>query len=439
MTAAVRFGLVAAALLAAGCAAGDDVAVVRAPAATTASAPAATSEPTTASTDAPPGASALSTVPATEPPPTEPTSTGAPDVAPTPDAPPPPTDEVVDTTSPPVDDAGTTGARSCVAALPVDRQAALVVWPAVYSSDWSSAVATVGRLQLGGVVLMRPRGWTVDEVGRRLAELEQQAELGLLVATDEEGGDVQRLAIAGELPSQQAVSETLTVDAARDLVASHAAVIAGLGIDVVLGPVVDVVPPDGVVALTRSRFFTGGPDVVAAYAAAYADGWESAGLLPVLKHYPGHGAATADTHVSGALTPPLAQLAGWDLRPYVALAQRSPAVMVGHLTVPDLTSDAPATRSPAAIAYLRDVLGYRDALVISDALGMGAVGLPVAEATVRALAAGIDVAIFTDLSQTAAAVDAIVAAVGSGAVPGARLEDAATRVMERLIADGQGC
>lgn len=334
-------------------------------------------------------------------------------------------------------------AGGCATDLTTREQAALLVWPSVYSSSWAEAQRVVSDHGIGGVLLMRPEGWSPDELAQRLAALEAGSRHGLVVATDEEGGDVQRLRVVGELASQRAVSTSMSPDDATLLIASHANAVRATGVDMVLGPVVDVEPNAGDVPLQPSRFFVGDPVAVSSYAAAYIDGWTEAGLLAVVKHYPGHGAASGDTHITAGVTPSFADIEGWDLRPYAELADRVAtddlAVMVGHLTVPDLTDGVPATRSASAIDHLRDELGYGDALLITDALGMAAVGLAEPEASVLAVAAGIDIVIFTQTSQTGAVIDALVAAVDNGQISADQLEASATKVMRLLERDGHTC
>jgi len=316
---------------------------------------------------------------------------------------------------------------------------ALLVWPAVYPDAWGDAIAVVRDQGVGGVVLFAADGWDADTLSARIAELDAVASSGLVIATDEEGGRVQRLRGLGELSSQQEVSETLTPAEATGLIAGHAARVGAAGVDVVFAPVADVVPSDGVVSLDRSRFFTGDAGTVTAFAGAYVDAWTNHGIVPVLKHFPGHGSASADTHLGAGVTEPLATLEVSDLVPYRELAVSGAAVMVGHLTVPGLTDDLPATRSPAAVDLLRGTLGYGDALVVSDALGMGAVGISVDTAAVDAVAAGIDVVIFTDTALTTAVIDALEAAVADGTVPIDRVDDAARRVLRVTGAADLGC
>lgn len=327
----------------------------------------------------------------------------------------------------------------CLASLDNRDKAALLVWPSVYSNDWATAVSVVNEHGVGGVILMRPR-LSADTLRSRIDQLDDASDLGVLVATDEEGGDVQRLVDIEPLASQAELSASLSPGDAYTTIATHAAVVAGLGVDIVLGPVVDLLPADGRrPPLQTSRFFQGDSTAVTDYAQAYVDGWKSAGLLPVLKHFPGHGSASGDTHTAAGVTPPIEVLTESDLIPYRRLVETGAGVMLGHLTVPGLTDGLPASTSAPAISYLRDELGYQDALVMTDALDMTAAGGPIPETAVAALVAGADVLLFTSIGETGAVIDAIVSALDTGQLSPERLSDAAGRVLALLEDRGHGC
>jgi beta-N-acetylhexosaminidase len=327
---------------------------------------------------------------------------------------------------------------ACVRSWPLTERIALLVWPAVYSNQWSAAEEVVREQKVGGVVLMKPTDGFAADLAGNLDRLDAASAHGVAVAVDEEGGQVQRLAALGVLPSQQAMS-AMGPAAAGATIAPHAQVLADAGIDVILGPVVDVRPVNGDDPLGQGRLFVGGPDDVAALGAAYVAAWQSAGLLPVLKHYPGHGSASADTHDRLATTPELSALVERDLVPYQVMVGSGAGVMVGHLDVPGLTNGEPASLSPSAVSYLRNELGWGDALVMTDALGMGAVGLSVPDAAVRSLQAGIDVVIFTSTDDAAPVIAAIERAVAAGVLSEAEIDDSATRVARLLEQRGSPC
>lgn len=325
----------------------------------------------------------------------------------------------------------------CLATWTLRDRIALLVWPGAYSDQWTQVEQTVRDLHVGGVLLMQADERFAFDLAVHLDALEQLSPHGLLIATDEEGGDVQRLRALEPMPSQADMSQMAQAERTL-LLDRHAQVVAAAGIDVVLGPIVDVRPVVGSDPLGAGRLFLGDPQAVTTLGAEYVAAWQRAGMLAVLKHFPGHGGATADTHDALATTPPLAAMRSYDLLPFEQLAATGAAVMVGHLSVPGLTDSQPASMNAAAISLLRE-LGYADALVLSDALGMDAIGVAVADAAVLSVQAGIDVVIFTGIGDTLAVIDAIELAVNDGRLTMANIDDSTLRVARLLEADGRPC
>src|ERR1700744_3189026 len=219
------------------------------------------------------------------------------------------------------------------------------------------ARGVVNGYHVGGIFI---GSWTDLSIFKGpLADIAGKAgPLPLAVSVDEEGGRVSRLrSLIGPSPSPRELAQTQTPQQVHDLAAERGKKMRDLGITVDFAPVVDVTDtPDGVIG---DRSFSGDPGTVTAYARAYAQGLRDAGLLPVLKHFPGHGHGSGDSHKGGVVTPPLSALKSNDLVPYRTLVTQAPvAVMVGHLQVPGLTGDDPASLSPAAVQLLRDGIGY---------------------------------------------------------------------------------
>jgi len=183
------------------------------------------------------------------------------------------------------------------------------------------------------------------------------------------------------------------------------------------------------------RSFSADPETVTAYAGAFARGLRDAGVLPVLKHFPGHGSGSGDTHTESVNTPPLEQLQNSDLVPYRTLAGQAPvAVMVGHIEVPGLTGDVPASLSPAALGLLRSG-GYggppfNGPVFTDDLSSMAAITARygVAEAVLRALQAGNDVALWVTTDQVPAVLDRLESAVGGGELSMAAVEASILRM-----------
>ncbi|MET7708414.1 glycoside hydrolase family 3 N-terminal domain-containing protein [Micromonospora sp. NPDC005413] len=261
----------------------------------------------------------------------------------------------------------------------------------------------------------------------------------VLIAIDEEGGDVTRLAHAtgSPYPGNAALGAIGDVALTRRVYQSIGAELAALGITVNLAPTVDVnTADDNPVIGTRS--FGADPVRVAAHAAAAVSGLQAAGVAACAKHFPGHGATVTDSHHElPTVDAPLGLLRQRDLPPFAAVvAAGARAVMTAHIRVPALTGADPATFSRAVLVdLLRTEYGFTGA-VITDALEMKGAAVAaggVGPAAVRALAAGADLLcigakVDAELVERVAA--EIVDALTDGRLTTARVEEAAGRAAE---------
>lgn len=327
---------------------------------------------------------------------------------------------VVTTTMP---DADSNEPLECVAQLDRFTRIGQVLMPGIYGPSPANAIDPDWRV--GGLILMAwPEGSDVDD----LAGLIDTATIPIHLAVDEEGGSVQRLRSLGRLPSAREMA-ALTPEMIVEMITEHGSRVADLGITMVMAPVIDLAPLVGPDTM-GSRTFGEDPLIVTRNAQAVIDGWQGAGITPVVKHFPGHGSASADTHDQPARTPPLDVLLERDLAPYRQLGP-GVAVMVGHLEIPDLGDGLPASLSPLAIeGLLRGELGL-DVLVITDALEMGAITsrFVLGDAAVLALGAGADIVLFTDPTSTPDIIDSIETALVDGSLPEQRLNEAVVRVL----------
>jgi beta-N-acetylhexosaminidase len=293
-------------------------------------------------------------------------------------------------TSPPCDP------QAVIASWPLEQRLAQLLMVGVDAQSGNDAEALVTRYGVGGVFVGgQATGIFVDG---SLARLTTVGPVPPLVAVDEEGGRVQRIdQIAGPIPSARAMAQTMTPAQVREIAAQRGRALRDAGVTMDLAPVVDVSSQSSGQVI-GDRSFSDDPGAVSEYAGAFADGLRDAGVVPVLKHFPGHGHATGDSHRQAAVTPPVVDLEASDLVPYRNLLGAPPVgVMTGHLDVPGLTApDEPASVSANAVRdLLRSELGY-DGFVITDDLSeMAAVRqtYSVPEATLRALAAGSDMAL----------------------------------------------
>ncbi len=245
--------------------------------------------------------------------------------------------------------------------------------------------------------------------------------LPLGVSVDEEGGRVSRLsALIGSQPSPRVLAQTRTPEEVYGIALERGQAMRQLGITIDFAPVVDVTDaPDDTVIGDRS--FGSDPTTVTDYAGAYARGLRDAGLLPVLKHFPGHGHGSGDSHAGSVVTPPVTDLQNNDLVPYRTLDAQAPVgVMVGHMQVPGLTGSDPASLSPAAYALLRsgDYGGpaFNGPVFTDDLSSMRAITdrFGVAEAALRGLQAGADTALWVSTDEVPAVLDRLEKALAAG-------------------------
>jgi beta-N-acetylhexosaminidase len=289
---------------------------------------------------------------------------------------------------------------------------------------------------LAGVTLFGAN--VVGDTAALTAALRAAAPIEPVIAIDEEGGDVTRLAYTSgsPYPGNAALGAVDDVSLTRSVYAAIGADLARLGINTNLAPDADVLDLSGS-AVVGTRSFGSETSVVARHVAAATAGLQSAGVAACAKHFPGHGSTLDDSHLSLAtISGTMAEIRVRDLPPFVAaIAAGSLAIMPGHLLVPELTGSLPATLSPAAVnGLLRGELGF-SGVVISDALEMKAAsavfGIP--EAAVLAVIAGVDLLCLgrqTDEAMYHAVRAAIADAVTSKRLRGDRLEEAVARVAD---------
>ena len=257
-----------------------------------------------------------------------------------------------------------------------------------------------------------------------------------LIAIDEEGGDVTRLAhrTGSPYPGNAALGAVDDPELTRAVYAAIGADLATAGINLDLAPTVDVNSADDN-PIIGTRSFGSSPMLVARHAAAAIEGLQSAGIAACAKHFPGHGATVSDSHLElPTVDATLDLLRERDLPPFAAVvAAGSQAIMSAHIRVPSVTGDDPGTFSKRVlIDLLRGEYGF-DGAIVTDALEMkGAAvtagGIPAA--AVRALSAGADLLCIgakVDRPLVEAVISEIVGAVGDGRLALARLEGAVAR------------
>jgi beta-N-acetylhexosaminidase len=294
-------------------------------------------------------------------------------------------------------------------------------------------LAALRALAPGAIVLFARNVGTPAELRELVAALRATQPLPPLIAIDQEGGRVARIADGVvALPPAMAVGAAGDVAACERLGILAGRDLARLGVSVDYAPVGDcAVDPGNTVIGTRA--YGGDPTHVARFAAAFARGLERGGVAAAIKHFPGHGATAVDSHLAlPHVTDDERTLRARDLVPFAAaVAAAVPIVMTAHVVVDALDPLHPATLSPRILTgLLREELGFTG-VIATDCLQMDAIAGSVGTvaAAVDAIAAGADLVTIShtlDLARDAAA--AIAAAAGDGRLPPARVADARARV-----------
>ncbi|WP_428529733.1 glycoside hydrolase family 3 N-terminal domain-containing protein [Roseibium sp.] len=308
-------------------------------------------------------------------------------------------------------------------------------------------MAVSGQLasgRVGGVMLLGRNIQTPDQLTTLTRHLADQGSgSSVLIAVDQEGGLVQRLpplgdpvtwSTAKDLP---AATDNCTPRKVRAYYARRAAQLGAYNINVNFGPVVDVdINPDNPIIGKKKRSFSADPATVTNCAAGFIAAHQAAGIATALKHFPGHGSSTTDSHTS---LPVISQ--SWhahELEPYRALHRqdRVDMVMMGHLVHPRFsdTPETPASLSKKGIAEARTLAG-EDVIIITDDLEMDAVSdrFSIEDAAVQAIAAGNDIVLFSSFDRSDPELGdrvnaAIVAAVSDGRISETQIDQSTARV-----------
>lgn len=273
-------------------------------------------------------------------------------------------------------------------------------------------VALADRAGLGGVILFA-RNCPSLEIVLALTEAARKLDPEVLVMVDHEGGRVHRLPPPFvRFPPPAIVARHGDPRLVADVARAMARELRAAGFDSGLAPVLDCLLDPARLPVIGDRAFGTEPDAVAACGIAFVEAMLAEAVLPVAKHFPGHGRATLDSHLAlPDVDASLDELERDDLVPFrAALGAGCPAVLVSHVRYRALDPALPASLSSAVISgLLRGRLGF-SGLVLSDDLEMGAVSSTwgVAGAARRFLTAGGDLALICRSAEARVAAAALI-------------------------------
>jgi beta-N-acetylhexosaminidase len=298
-----------------------------------------------------------------------------------------------------------------------------------------------GNVFLGSADL---KNLTLNDIARLNSELQRVSKkynrsIPLLIATDQEGGRVNRLRKGFKLsPSQKRVGEKMDYTQAEKTAESVAEQMKKLGVNVNFSPVGDVNTNLKSHISKLGRSFSSDPERAGELSLAYLRGYSAGGVIGCLKHFPGYGDVSPDPHRFLPVTnKSYEEMERCELVPYIKCIKSGAVemIMTAHIVVPALDGevDIPATLSGKILGgILRNKLGFTG-VIVTDDFNMGAIykkGKDIREYSVRAVEAGVDILLFVaHYDNQIKARDAIYKAVMSGRIPMQRIDESVRRIL----------
>lgn len=307
-----------------------------------------------------------------------------------------------------------------------------------------STRSAFAQYPVGGLVYMSANLTGPDQTTEMLSNMKNFSQdtvgLPIFLGVDEEGGTVTRIASNQEfgvtdVGNMSAVGASGDAQNAYNAGSTIGTYLNNLGFNMDFAPVADVLSnPDN--AVVKDRSFGSDSQLVADMVCAEMNGLNEHQIAPVIKHFPGHGATSGDSH-DGVVTieKSLEELMANELIPFQqAINSGASFVMVGHISVPAITGDnTPASLSNAMVTgVLRDQMGFHG-VVITDAMNMGAItaGYSSADAAVAAINAGVDIILMPDDFKSA--YQGVLDAVANGTISEERINESAARIIKAKL------
>lgn len=292
----------------------------------------------------------------------------------------------------------------------------------------------IEKYKLGGFIMFARefRNGTPESVRATVDSLQSKADIPLLFAVDEEGGDVCRISAFPQYRERRFYSPRYLyshggIDAIRESEEEKCALLSSLGINVNMAPVCDITTEKG--AFMYNRSLGQDAETTADFVRAVIGVTDEHNIGNVLKHFPGYG-NNADTHTGIAVDGrSLSELESVDIIPFKAgIEAGCGAILVSHTVIECIDSELPASLSPKVNGYIRNVLGF-DGVLVTDDLSMGAITKKYGdgEAAVLAVLAGNDLIC---CSKYKTAYTAVLEAVRDGRISEQRIDEACARVLD---------
>ena len=295
----------------------------------------------------------------------------------------------------------------------------------------------LNTIKPGGFILFSENFESYEQTKKLIEDINSTSDIPMFISIDQEGGRVQRLKNLSDvevtiIPSMYNLGLTKDKELAFEVGRIVGEELRVFGINMNFAPVLDIYSnPENTVIGNRSFGTTS--NLVSDMALSFANGQESTGIISAYKHFPGHGDTSEDSHNTlPVITKTKEELMELELRPFSeAINKGADVIMVGHLAIPDITSD----NTPASLArevvtdLLKEEWGYKG-LVITDALNMDALtnNYTEEEIYINAINAGVDILLMPDFDSDT--IEMIVNAISSGTITMEEINDSVEKILE---------
>ncbi len=331
--------------------------------------------------------------------------------------------------------------KSPIEAMTIEQKVGqLMIWT-FSGTQWTKQTEDIlSKYQLGALIAFSRNIKSSKQIALFNSQVQNFAhkklKAPLLLMIDQEGGTVTRVRVGTPIPSALALGRMQNAAFTESYARINADLLATLGFNVNLAPVMDISNPD-TDSFMANRVFGDNPEQVTESSMAVARGINAAGMLPAAKHFPGHGGMVKDSHRSmPKKLATIEELEQRDLLPFLEYIKAGfpRAIMMAHLSLPNIdSSGVPATYSRLVIQdLLRGKYGYTG-LIITDDLEMNgaSVSPDLGERAVRAFLAGNDMLMLAGPPKNQRiAFESMVAAVKTGRIPKERLNESVARILE---------
>lgn len=317
----------------------------------------------------------------------------------------------------------------------VEPEAVMGINPVIVIDD--NVKAEINKYPVSGFIFFGKNIASSEQLKELLVKADEiyrnSGNIPPFLCIDEEGGTVARLANSNALSIENVgnmcdMEDEVSAYEAGEHIGSY---LREYGFNINFAPVADLYATEN--NLMKYRSFGSNPKEVSDKIQAFEKGLQSFGILPVLKHFPGIGSSSGDTHTGyDVINKTVEELMQYDLLPFInGINSGADIIMVSHISAPNITGDdMPCSLSPSAInGLLRTELGF-DGVVITDAMNMQAVSdyYDSGEAAVLAIEAGVDIILMPEDFKTA--YDGILEAVAYGRLDEERINESVYRILK---------